>query len=158
MTVQYRDSHDFCSLLKIDLTFLLARTAWPEHLPLSSSRQTSRTSLFWWLPFTCQSWQRWLHNDFQTRPWYLWQHQNPKRFSGAINSAYSYGRNALSESVLFCLMTYGYRKMRFYAELQNHYSFCRMAEMIVLPCPDSWEIYGMVFQPDLLCVVFTRQY
>lgn len=48
-----------------------------------------------------------------------------EKVSDDINAAHSYGRNALSESILFCLMTYGYRKMRFYSELQNHLSFIK---------------------------------
>lgn len=48
-----------------------------------------------------------------------------EKVSDDINAANSYGRNALSESILFCLMTCGYRKMRFYSELQNHLSFIK---------------------------------
>lgn len=46
-----------------------------------------------------------------------------EKVSDDINAAHSYGRNALSDSVLFCLMTYGCKKMRFYSELQSHLSF-----------------------------------
>lgn len=68
-----------------------------------------------------------------------------------------YGRNALSESVLFCLMTYGYRKMRFYTELQNYYSFCRTTEMIVLPCPDSWRFMARYFSL-IYCMSFSQDH
>jgi len=57
--------------------------------------------------------------------------------------------------VLFCLMTYGYRMMRFYTELQNHYSFHRMTETNVLPCPDSQRFMAQHFSL-IYCVSFSQ--
>lgn len=63
-----------------------------------------------------------------------------EKVSDDINAANSYGRNALSESILFCLMTYGYRKMRFYSELQNHLSFIKWLKWLSFLTPSHGDL------------------
>lgn len=63
-----------------------------------------------------------------------------EKVSDDINAAHSYGRNALSETILFCLMTYGYRKMKFYSELQNHLSFIKWLKWLSFLTPTHGDL------------------